>query len=506
MTKATLLDLVDGLEGEFLVGDGGVEVSNIVYDSRKGVPGCVFVALPSVQHDGHDFIGDAYSRGVRAFVVERWAADAPQGNDLTVFQVPDSRVALAGMSAAYFGYPAKKLTVIGLTGTKGKTTTSYIIKAICEAAGVDVGIIGSNGITYPAPDDPQSVDGIFHTKGLNTTPESYELEHIFADMVAAGVTTVIMEATSQGFMMHRTDGVQFNIGVFTNISHDHISPLEHPSFEHYFACKKRIFDQSDVVVVNRDAELFSQIVDGVTTPLKTYGLSDGVDYHGEIEVGDEADHTQRFTCQAPDFTGEFEINLVGKFNVSNALCAIAVADLLGLPVDAMRAGLATAKAMGRLEVLDVPAPYTVLIDFAHNRLSMEAMIEGVQAYHPKHLLAVFGLEGDRSHERRFDCGEMLGRYMDYTILSDASPRMDNPDQILADIATGIERGGGAGKHETIRDRHISIPKILDMAQPGDVVLLVGKGAVTYEEVKGVNYPFDERDVVADYFAVKAGEN
>ncbi|MCL2654040.1 MAG: Mur ligase family protein, partial [Propionibacteriaceae bacterium] len=316
----------------------------------------------------------------------------------------------------------------------------------------------------------------------------------------AGVTTVIMEATSQGFMMHRTDGVQFNIGVFTNISHDHISPLEHPSFEHYFACKKRIFDQSDVVVVNRDAELFDQIVDGVTTPLKTYGLSDGVDYHGEIEAGNEADHTQRFTCQAPDFTGEFEINLVGKFNVSNALCAIAVADLLGLPVAAMKAGVATAKAMGRLEVLDVPAPYTVLIDFAHNRLSMEAMIEGVQAYHPKHLLAVFGLEGDRSHERRFDCGEMLGRYMDYTILSDASPRMDNPDQILADIATGIERGGGAGKHETIRDRHISIPKILDMAQPGDVVLLVGKGAVTYEEVKGVNYPFDERDVVAQYFA------
>ena len=499
--KASLLDLVGTLTGEFIAGDGGAEVRDIVYDSRHGQPGDVFVALPSVQHDGHDFIGDAYSRGVRAFVVERWPKGAPEG-DVTVFQVPDSRVALAGMSAAYFGHPARKLTVIGLTGTKGKTTTSYIIKAICEASGVNVGIIGSNGITYPAPDDPRAVDGIYHTKGLNTTPESYELEHIFSDMVTAGVTTVIMEATSQGFMMHRTDGVQFNIGVFTNISHDHISPLEHPSFEHYFACKKRIFDQSDVVVVNRDAELFDQIVDGVTTPLKTYGLSSGVDYHGQIEAEETTPgvHNQKFVCQAPDFTGEFEINLVGKFNVSNALCAIAVADILGLPVEAMRAGLATAKAMGRLEVIDVPAPYTVLIDFAHNRLSMEAMIEGVQAYHPRRLLAVFGLEGDRSHERRFDCGEMLGRYMDYTILSDASPRMDNPDQILADIATGIERGGGAGKHETIRDRHVSIPKILDMAGPGDVVLLVGKGAVTYEEVMGVNYPFDEREVVADYFA------
>jgi len=494
---ASFCDLVGGLTGEFIVGGGDVEVADIVYDSRKGAPGCVFVALPSVQHDGHDFIADAHARGVRAFVVEHWPNDVPQ-DGVTIFQVPDSRVALAGMSAEYFGYPARKLTVIGLTGTKGKTTTSYIIKAICEAAGVAVGISGSNGITYPAPNDPRAVDGVFHTKGLNTTPESYELHHMFADMVAAGVTTVIMEATSQGFMMHRTDGVQFNIGVFTNISHDHISPLEHPSFEHYFACKKRIFDQSDVVVVNRDAELYNQIVDGVTTPLKTYGLSDDVDYHGEIE-DDEDDHTQRFTCRAPDFAAEFETRLVGKFNVSNALCAIGVADLLGLPVDAMKSGVATAKAMGRLELLDVPAPYTVLIDFAHNRLSMEAMIEGVQAYHPKRLLAVFGLEGDRSHERRFDCGEMLGRYMDYTILSDASPRMDNPDQILADIATGIERGGGAGKYETIRDRHVSIPKILDMAQPGDVVLLVGKGAVTYEEVMGVNHPFDERDVVAGYF-------
>ena len=494
-----LCDLVDGLAGEFVVGDGGVEVSDIVYDSRNGAPGRVFVALPSVQHDGHDFIADAYARGVRAFVVERWPGDVPQ-DGVTVFMAPDSRVALAGMSVTYFGSPASKLTVIGLTGTKGKTTTSYIIKAICEAAGVDVGIIGSNGITYPSPDAP---DGVFHSKGLNTTPESYELHHIFADMVAAGVKTVIMEATSQGFMMHRTDGVQFDIGVFTNISHDHISPLEHPSFEHYFACKKRIFDQSDVVVVNRDAELYGQIVDGVTTPVKTYGLSDGVDYHGDVEEDDGADHIQRFTCRAPDFAAEFETRLVGRFNVSNALCAIAVADLLGLPVDAMKAGVSTAKATGRLEVLDVPAPYTVLIDFAHNRLSMAAMIEGVQAYHPKRILAVFGLEGDRSHERRFDCGEMLGRYMDYTILSDASPRMDDPDQILADIATGIVRGGGAGKYETIRDRHVSIPKILDMAQPGDVVLLVGKGAVTYEEVMGVNHPFDERDVVAEYFSRRA---
>lgn len=517
MKSLPLRDLATGLAGEFIIGDGSTQVRDLVYDSRRGQPGDAFVALPSVQLDGHDFIGDAYRRGVRTFVVEHWPGvgntaepgvgstaepgDAPQDSDLTVWQVPDTRVALAGLSAAYFGHPAEKLTVVGLTGTKGKTTTSYIIKAICDAAGRRTGLIGSNGITYPAPGDPRAEGGVVHFKLMNTTPESYELHRIFAEMADAGVTTVVLEATSQGFMMHRTDGVQFAIGLFTNISHDHISPLEHPSFEHYFACKKRIFDQSDVCVVNRDAQLYDEIVDNVTIPIRTYGLTPGVDYWEQAAEPSQPvlGGPQSFVCQAPGFTEQFAINLLGQFNVSNAMAAIAITDMLGLPVAAMRAGLAAARVPGRLEVLDVPAPYTVMIDFAHNRLSMEAMIDALQSYQPRRILSVFGLEGDRSHERRFDCGEVIGRSMAYTILADASPRFDDPDQILADIAAGIERGGGAGKYEIIRDRRVAIPKILSMAEPGDVVLLVGKGAVTYEEVKGVNYPFDERDVVKEYF-------
>jgi len=501
MTSLPLRDLAAGLAGDFIIGDGSVRVRDLVYDSRRGQPGDVFVAMPSVQLDGHDFIDDAYARGVRTFVVEHWPTGTLLDKDLTVWQVPNARAALAGLSAAYFGHPAKKLTVVGLTGTKGKTTTSYIVKAICDAAGVPTGIIGSNGITYPAPEDPRAEGGVVHFKLMNTTPESYELHRIFAGMVAAGVTTVVLEATSQGFMMHRTDKVQFAVGLFTNISHDHISPLEHPSFEHYFACKKRIFSQSDVCVVNRDAQLYDEIVDNVTIPLRTYGLTPGVDYQGKVAALGQPvlGSPQSFTCRAPGFTEQFAINLLGQFNVSNALAAIAIADILGLPVAAMRVGLAAARVPGRLEVLDVPAPYTVMIDFAHNKLSMEALIDALQAYRPRRILSVFGLEGDRSHERRFDCGEVIGRSMAYTILADASPRYDDPDQILADIATGIERGGGAGKYEIIRDRRIAIPKILTMAEPGDVVLLVGKGAVTYEEVQGVNHPFDERDVVEEFF-------
>ncbi|MCL1897189.1 MAG: Mur ligase family protein, partial [Clostridiales bacterium] len=395
------------------------------------------------------------------------------------------------------------------------------------------------------------------------TPESWLLHGFLKDMADAGVEYCFLEATSQGFMMHRTDGIVFDAALYTNISPDHISKTEHESFEHYFACKKRIFNQCRICYVNRDAGLFDDIVAGVPAGLiRTYGFShadggsapgpaaqdggsapgpaaqdggsapgpaaqDGSAPGSAAQDGGAPGYTAQnvrltrnngrmsveFLCAAPTWQREMRIDIPGLFNAENALGAICIADHFGIDKDHIAAGLAEASCEGRMEHVDVPAPYTVLIDFAHNRLSMEAMMDTAKSYNPKRILCVFGLEGDRAHLRRFDSGEVLGRCADYTILSDASPRTDDPDRILADIATGIERGGGAGKYEIIRDRHASIPKILDMAEEGDLVLLVGKGNVLYEEVFGELTPIDEREIVKSYFEVgsaagekAAGEN
>jgi len=489
MKKHTLAHLLDALTWEPLLGDPSTAVSDIVYDSRNGSPGTVFVALPSTFHDGHDFIQNAYDNGVRCFVVERWPEGLPE--DVTVVRVENSRHALALMSRSFFDFPAEKLTVVALTGTKGKTSISYMLKSICQAGGLSVGLIGSNGVHF----------GSTHVKPPNTTPESYELHRIMADMVAAGVEILILEATSQGFMMHRTDGIHFDIGIYTNISPDHISATEHANFEEYFTCKRQMFFQTDLCLVNRDAELYDRIVDGVPGRILTYGCSPS-DYHGsDITTStDGPEITTHFVCRTEGFTSPFTLAVPGKFNVSNALAAIGAADLLSIPLSAMREGLAAAKIPGRMERLPVDADYTVVIDFAHNKLSMEALFDAVRSLHPNRILTVFGLEGGRSQARRFDCGEVLSRESDYTILADASPRFDDPDDIIADIVTGMEQAGGTGKYEIIHDRHDAIPAILDMAEPGDIVLLIGKGSVPYEEVQGVNYPLNEREIVRTYFA------
>ena len=476
-------------------GNPDAMVEDIAYDSRHCGPGAVFVAMRCFTHDGHDFTGDAYDRGCRCFAVEKIPEDLADKDDATIAVVPNSRHALAAMSQRWFGYPDRKLKVVALTGTKGKTTTSYMLKAMLDEAGFDVGLIGSNGVFY---------DGT-KFKLLNTTPESHELNRILADMVDKGVEIVIMEATSQGFKMHRTDGIQFDLSVFTNIAPDHISPLEHTDFDEYLACKKQIFAQSELCFVNRDADLFDKIVEGVECPLQTYGFDPDCAYRatGIESVTDGHRLFETFDCKAPGWVQPMSLNIPGAFNVSNALAAVAVADRLGVAPDVIARGLAKARVAGRVEVVETPAPYTIIIDFAHNKLSIEALMATAKAYHPRRILAVFGLEGDRAHFRRFDCGEVLGRDVDYTILSDASPRRDDPDQILADIATGIERGGGTGKYEIIRDRHVSIPKILDMAGPGDIVLLVGKGNVLYEEVYDDLIPIDEREIIKDYFAARS---
>ena len=500
-------ELIEWLPIELIAGNEGADVEGIESDSRKAGPGTLFAALPGANDkglDGHDFIKDAYDLGCRIFLVSRIPESLNAKGDAVILETKDTRHALALVSRRFFGYPEKRLKVVALTGTKGKTTISYMLRQIFEQAGKKVGIIGSNGVMYPG----------FSKLLPNTTPEPYIIHSFLKDMADAGVEYCFLEATSQGFMMHRTDGIIFDSALFTNISPDHISQTEHPDFENYFECKKRVFSQTDICFINRDTELFDEIVYGLPDEMvRVYGLSRK---DGGLEKNDDL-HPLRFTaksvrlvkqgnrlsvdfvCEAPRWHHSMSVGAPGKHNAENALGAICIADRYGIKPKDIAAGLTRISVEGRMEYVDVPAPYTVIIDYAHNKLSMEAMMDTAKAYNPKRILCVFGLDSGRAHLRRADCGEILGRDADYTILSDTSPKTEDPMKIMEDIAAGIESGGGAGKYEMIRDRNISIPKILDMAEEGDIVLLVGQGNRTYQDIGGEIIHLDEREIVKEYF-------
>jgi UDP-N-acetylmuramoyl-L-alanyl-D-glutamate--2,6-diaminopimelate ligase len=492
--KYKINELLSDSDFEILSGSGDAEISDIAHDSREAGDGKLFVCRPSTGGaDGHDFAGDAYARGSRVFLCEYFPPTLEGKTDITVLRVANVRKALALLAARFYGFPARRLTLVAITGTKGKTTISFLLKSIFEAAGKKVGLIGSGGVFY----------GDVWVKLPNTTPESTVINRFLKDMADDGVEFCFMETTSQGFLLERTYGLKFDLALFTNISPDHISKTEHENFEHYFKCKKRVFEQTDFCFVNMDAELFDEIIKDAPAKIGTYGFAENADYRA-VNVEPEM-HENRlsvsFDCVMPKgHELRIHLGIPGLFNASNALAAICVADYFGIASDSIAGGLARAAVKGRMEPVDVPAPYTVIIDFAHNKLSMENLMEAAKFYNPSRILCVFGLEGNRAHIRRFDSGEILGRNVDYTILANASPRTDDGNQILADIATGIERAGGAGKYEIIPDRADAIRKILSMAAEGDLVLLVGKGDVPYEEVNGVNIPFDERAVVKEFFS------
>ncbi|MCL2111117.1 MAG: UDP-N-acetylmuramoyl-L-alanyl-D-glutamate--2,6-diaminopimelate ligase [Clostridiales bacterium] len=502
--------LIESLPIELVCGNLDEDVAEIVFDSRKAGSNALFVALPSSSArgiEGHMFIEDAWGRGCRSFLVSSVPEGLAGREGANVLHTKNTRHGLALISQRFFGEPDKRLKMIGLTGTNGKTTISYMLKYILEKAGKKVGLIGSNGIIYPG----------FYEKLLNTTPESSLLYGYLNGMADDGVEYCILEATSQGFMHNRTDGIVFDAALFTNITPDHISQTEHTDFEHYLECKKLIFKQSNVCFVNRDAGKFDDIVAGVPSKIiRLYGLSHedgGKRASGEGELAYTASdirfnrHGNRmaidFACKAPDWKRELRVNIPGLYNVENALGAICIADHFGIDADDIAAGLDEAQCAGRMEYVDTPAPYTIIIDFAHNEDGVRTMMEAAKAYNPKRILCVYGLQGDRAHIRRSGCGKILGETADYMILSDACPKTDDPDQVLDDLAAGVEAGGGAGRYEIIRDRNISIPKILDMAEEGDIVLLSGRGNTLYEEVFDELIPLDEREVVRKYFEDKA---
>ncbi len=457
------------------------EITGVVYDSRKVVPGCLFLCLKGAQVDGHRFAAQAAEAGAAVILAEH-PVDCPA----PVVVVPDTRYALAVVSAAWFGHPAKEMKVIGITGTKGKTTSSFMIRSILEAAGHKTGLIGTIG----------SVIGDQVTATANTTPESFEVQRIFREMVDAGCEYCVIEASSIGLKAHRVSGFTFDIGLFTNFSPDHIGGDEHADMEEYRQCKSMLFRQCRTGVINIDDPSWQGIVEGHTCQLKTYGFSQ------EAQLRAENDHLisrPGYLGVEFDVRGELEfsvdVDIPGKFNAYNALGAIAVCHQLGIPVEAMKRGLDTVKVKGRVEPVPVPGDFTLLIDYAHNAVSMESILETLREYHPARLICLFGAGGNRPKIRRYEMGEVSGRMADLSVITADNSRFEDVLDILADIKTGLAKTDG--KFIEIPDRREAIRWCLENARSGDIVVLAGKGHEDYQEIKGVKYPFDERVVIQE---------
>ena len=486
-----LTDLLKNLEYRRIKGPEDAEVTEVVYDSRKVTKDCLFICISGANADGHDFAEQVVSAGARVLVVEKEVEFSPEA-EVTVIQVADTRYAMAFISAAYFKNPADSLQVIGITGTKGKTTTTYLVKSILEQAGRKVGLIGTIEV----------IIGETHIHANNTTPESYLIQQYFRQMVDAGCDTVVMEVSSQGLMLHRTQGFVFDFGIFTNLEPDHIGPNEHKDFEDYLNCKGMLFKQCKVGIVNRDDKHWEQVTAGHTCALETYGIETDADLKAEnLQLRSGGGSLSVAFAVKGLLNFQAEIAMPGRFSVYNALTAIAICRHFEVPEDAICKALLQAKVKGRIELVKVSDEFTLMIDYAHNAMALESLLSTLKEYQPHRLVCVFGCGGNRSKLRRYEMGEVSGRLADVTIITSDNPRFEEPQAIIDDIKTGIAKTDGS--YVEICDRKEAIAYAIEHGEPGDIIVLAGKGHEDYQEIKGVKYPMDERDLIAEVLAEKA---
>lgn len=484
----TIEQIAEQLDYELLAGDGSQEITALVYDSRKIVPGCMFVCIKGAAFDGHTCIEEAAQKQAAAVVVEQNTA-VPAG--IAVLKVPDTRLALAKLSAAWFHHPASQLVTIGITGTKGKTTTTYMIKSILESTGRKVGLIGTI----------EAVIGEEHIPAANTTPESYVIQQYFRRMADAGCDTCVMEVSSQGLMMHRVGGFTFDIGIFTNIEPDHIGPNEHASFEDYLNCKGMLFRQCKTGIVNADDAHMANVIKGHTCSIETYGFSEQADLRAQdVHLIHRPGYLGVSYHAAGLCDFDVEIDVPGKFSVYNSLTAVAVCRHFNVPAENMKQALKQAKVKGRIEMVKVSDDYTLMIDYAHNAMSLQSLLTTLREYEPGRLVCLFGCGGNRSKIRRYEMGEVSGRLADLTIITSDNPRDEEPQAIIDDIKQGMAKTDG--KYVEIIDRKEAIRYAIENGRPGDVIVLAGKGHEDYQEIRGKKYHMDERELIADILAGK----
>lgn len=475
--------LLEKMEYSLLSGDLDTEISTLVYDSRKVEEGSVFVCISGSVRDAHEFIPDVILKGAAAIIVEK---DVAITEGVTYIKVDNTRLALACVSAAYFDYPAEKLKTIGITGTKGKTTTTYMVKSILESSGIKTGLIGTI----------ESICGEERIPAANTTPESYRVQELFAQMVDEGLDAVVMEVSSQALMLHRVSGFTFDIGVFTNLEPDHIGENEHKDFDDYMHCKSLLFRQCKLGIFNGDDEHLEGIMKGHTCQVETYGYSSKNNLVAEnVELKNEhgALGVKYHVSGLMDF--DVEVNVPGSFSVYNSLTAIAICHHFNVDVNVIKKALLEATVKGRIEIVPVTKRYTLMIDYAHNAMSLESLLSTLKEYNPKRLVCLFGCGGNRAKSRRYEMGEVSSRLADLTVITSDNPRNEEPMDIINDILQGVKKADG--EFVTIPDRKEAIAYCMKNAHDGDIIILAGKGHEDYQEIKGVKHHMDERELIMD---------
>lgn len=478
-----LRTLLEKVEYKLIKGSLDIEINDIKDNSREVESGDVFVAVVGAITDSHKFIPSAVELGATVIVVEK---EVEVEGDVTIIQVESSRTALTYMATAYYEEPAKKLTTIGITGTCGKTSVSYIIKSILEEQGAKIGIIGTIGAL---------VDNKLHVTH-NTTPNPYEIQKLFYEMVEAGCEYCVMEVSSQGLKQDRVKGIMFDYGIFTNLAVDHIGENEHADYEEYRYCKSLLFKQCKKGIINVDSKDWKHIVEDHICEIIKYSLKEDSDIQAsDVAYIIEEDFFGMQFNTAGLLEESFTLAIPGEFSVYNAMCAITLAHELQIPMDIVKSALKKTTVKGRMEVVVSNDTYKLIIDYAHNFEEIGSLMDTISNYKPTRLVSVFGCGGNRSKARRYDMGEIAGKWSDLIIITEDNPRYEEFDSINEDIKVGMARTDV--EYIIIKDRKSAIKHAMEYAQKGDIILLIGKGHEDYQEINGVYHDWDERQAVLD---------
>lgn len=483
-----LRKILVGIEGLKAKGNLDLDISSVECDYRQIKQGSLFVAIKGYEVDGHTFINKAIEKGAKAIIFEEGAnyKDFMSAKGVTLIMAPNTRLALAKCSCNFFDNPSKKMKVIGITGTKGKTTTSFMLKAILEKQGKKVGLIGTIGIYFE--------DKLIENSD-RTTPESNKLQQVLALMYKSGIEVVIMEVSSQSLKLDRVTGMKFYAGIFTNLSEDHISEKEHKDMQEYFESKMKLFNMCQYAFVNADSIYTARILENMPEGLniQTYGIDNNCNLLAkDITITNTyAD----YRAKVKDRNERIKVSIPGRFSVYNSLAAISVARLFGTTVEQIKEALEKIKVPGRSELVENKKDLKIMIDYAHTPDSLKSILETVKTYTIGRVICVFGCGGDRDSIKRPQMGEVSGRLADYTIITSDNPRTEEPEKIISDIEEGIKKT--KGNYECITNRREAIKQALRMANTKDIVILAGKGHETYQEINKEKNPFDERKIVKE---------
>lgn len=482
-----LKEMLVGLEGLKVKGDLEVEIKEIENNSKKVKKNYLFVAIKGFDVDGHQYIESAIKNGATAVMVQEGcdlkALAIPEG--ITIVMAKDTREALAICSANFYGNPSRKFKLIGVTGTKGKTTTTFMIKQILEKAGKKVGLIGTIA-TYRNGKKVKDSD--------RTTPESIELQREFAEMVKEGVEAVVMEVSSQSLKLHRVDGCEFDIVLFTNFSEDHISPKEHPDMEDYFHSKLKLFEMCKTGITNAD-DLYGAKIPKLfpNSNIVTYGIDNFANVLAkDITI---TNSYVDFKVKVTDRNERVKTCIPGRFSVYNSLAAVCVAQKFGITPEVVKEALVEVRVPGRSELVDNKKEIPIMIDYAHSPESLENILQAVKSYTRGRVISVFGCGGDRDSGKRPIMGEISGRIADYTFITSDNPRTEDPEKIIEQIEEGMKKT--KGNYKVVVDRTEAITEAIQMANKRDIIVLAGKGHELYQEINGEKFPYDERVIVKE---------